>query len=242
MNHFEGKDAEAHVKEKKADSISTSAEAHGTEIPGHIQAAADALREGTLFLTLFWLLFFVRGMELGQMFFLMSAFAIGLIIWKTGRAAWLGYFRLERLHRVIEQEKYEIEHHRPQEREELIALYRPKGFEGKLLDDVIDVLMKDEDRLLTVMLEEELGLKLEAYEHPLKQAVGAFLGSFLAALILIGFFWIHPLFGTLIAAFLLLTLGASVAAYYEKNKFLNAVVWNIGLAVLSLGIVYFLIK
>ncbi len=35
--------------------------------------------------------------------------------------------------------------------------------------------MADDNRLLRVMLEEELGLTLEAYEHPLKQAFGALL-------------------------------------------------------------------
>ena len=32
--------------------------------------------------------------------------------------------------------------------------------------------MADGDRLLRVMLEEELGFSLEVYDHPLKQALG----------------------------------------------------------------------
>ncbi len=98
-----------------------------------------------------------------------------------GRSAWLGWSRLERLHRILAQEKWEIEHNREQEREELGVLYAAKGFEGKLLEDVLDVLMADGDRLLKVMVEEELGLTLESQVHPLKQGLGAGFECYLPA-------------------------------------------------------------
>ena len=79
--------------------------------------------------------------------------------------------------RLLEEEKWEIEHNRNQEKVELKVLYRAKGFEGKLLDDVVDVLMADDKRALHIMLKEELGMTLEAYEHPLKQSLGALLGT-----------------------------------------------------------------
>ena len=93
----------------------------------------------------------------------------------------LGWARLERLHRIVEEERYEIENHRQQEREELKELYRAKGFQGKLLDEVVDVLMADGERLLKVMVEEELGLSLQSQEHPLKQGAGSALGAFVAS-------------------------------------------------------------
>ena len=98
----------------------------------------------------------------------------------------LGWSRLERLHRVIEEERWEIEHHRPQEREELRALYAAKGLRENSSMRSIEVLMADDNRLFQVMLEEELGLTLEAYEHPLKQAFGAFFGAHCSALCLFG--------------------------------------------------------
>src|SRR5262249_44443752 len=129
---------------------------------------ADAARETCLALALLWLF----GLHWAALLIFSGAW----LIWKTGRSAWLGWSRIERLHRIVAQEKWEIEHHRQQEREELGALYAAKGFEGKLLEDVLDVLMADNDRLLRVMVEEELGLSLHSQEHPLKQATGAFLG------------------------------------------------------------------
>jgi VIT1/CCC1 family predicted Fe2+/Mn2+ transporter len=162
--------------------------------------------------------------------------------WKIGRSAWLGWSRLERLHRVIEQERYEIEHHRPQERDELIALYHAKGFEGKLLDEVVDVLMADQDRLLKVMLEEEMGLTLQAFEHPLKQSLGAAAGSFISLVVGMIAFFLSPSYGMLIASFLLLTASAALSAFYEKNRVIPAVIWNLSIGALSFGAAYFVFQ
>jgi vacuolar iron transporter family protein len=238
--HFKGKDAISHVAEAQARGIISAAEIHGTEIPGHLAAGADAARETALILAGFWLLLVALKVPLATISQLLLLFAGGWLLWKTGRSAWLGWSRLERLHRIVAQEKWEIEHHRDQEREELTALYAAKGFEGKLLTDVIDVLMADGDRLLRVMIEEELGLSLEAYEHPLKQALGAAVGCFTAAVLCLGGLWIYPSRGLLIAAFVVLSAAAALAAYHERNRLIPAIIWNVGLGALFLGFLYFL--
>ena len=170
----------------------------------------------------------------------MAVFAIGWVIWKTGRSAWLAWFRLERLHRIVAQEKWEIEHHRQQERDELKALYAAKGFEGKLLEDVMDVLMADGDRLLRIMVE-EVGLSLESQEHPLKQCIGALVGSLLAALLCLVLFYIYPTWGLLIGSVIGLGLGSAIAAQHERNKVIAAIVWNLGIGAVAFGFVYFII-
>src|SRR5262249_17492251 len=134
-SHFKGKDAIEHVAEAQAQGIIASAEIHGTEIPGHISAATDAARETGLVLALVWVILAFLQLPFFVIALFIDIFACGWILWKMGRSAWLGWFRLERLHRIVAQEKWEIEHHRQQEREELKALYAAKGFEGKLLED-----------------------------------------------------------------------------------------------------------
>jgi vacuolar iron transporter family protein len=242
MTHFKGDDALSHVLSKKAEGLISLTEAHGVEMPGHISAAADSAREVSLTLLMFWFFLLHLGLSMGTQLAILSAFSIGAIIWKTGRSAWLGWARLERLHRVIEEEKYEIEHHRAQEREELKALYKNKGFEGKLLEDVLDVLMADQNRLLKVMLEEELGLTLYSHEHPLKQAIGGFIGSFISSLFSLGLFFFMPLYGMAIAAFCIISVAAITSALFEKNRWIPALIWNLSLAALSFGIVYFMFK
>ena len=232
--HFEDRDALSHVVEKKVAGYLALSESHGMELPGHLSSGADAARETTLFLFICWMLLAAP---------LPILFSVGLacIAWKSGRSAWLGYARLERLHRLMDEEKHEIEHHREQEREELKALYRAKGFEGKLLEDVMDVLMADNDRLLRVMLEEELGLSLQAYDHPLKQCFGAFVGSFLSVGLFITACFFLPFWGVLALSMLLIGGGAAVSAAYERNSVIPSIVWNLAIAGLSVGVGHFVI-
>lgn len=234
MNHFKGKDALQHVIDARLKGKTASAEIHGTELPGHVSAAADAAKETALILLILWVL-------LGSgSHWLMLVFISGWLIWKVGRSAILGWARLERLHRVIEEERYEIEHHRPQEKEELRALYAAKGFSGKLLDEAVEVLMADDNRLLQVMLEEELGLNLESHEHPLKQASGALLGVLGSALVMSFGLFALPNWGAAVCAALIIALSAGTTAQLEKNRPLPAIIWNLAIAFLAAAAAYFL--
>lgn len=240
--HFKGKDALSHVAEAQAHGLASAAEIHGTETPGHIAAGADAARETALLLLLIWALLTYIHVPYSLILPLLFVFSCGWLVWKTGRSAWLGWSRLERLHRIVAQEKWEIDHHRKQEREELGELYAAKGFEGKLLEEVLDVLMADDQRLLRVMVEEELGLSLATHEHPLKQALGAFFGSLAAlSICLLSFMW-KPEIGMAISALLVIAIGGAILAYRSENRLIPAIVWNVGISLLAFGFVYFLLQ
>ena len=187
--HFEGKEVAEHLRAARAKGAKATAEIHGTEMPTYLSAFADSLRETSILFIGMWILLSQFGLSSTKILWTLGLFSIGWFFWKVGRSSLLGWARLERLHRLIEQEQWEIEHHRAQEKEELTAMYKQKGLSGKLLEQVVEVLMADDNRLLRVMLEEELGLTLETYEHPLKQATGAGLGVIVALLgALLGFF------------------------------------------------------
>lgn len=235
--HFKGKEPLEHVAETQAKGIIASREVHGTEIPGHLSAGADAARETAIILLVLWLIL----VQTVETFEAMCIFSLGWLLWKTGRSAWLAWFRLERMHRIVEQEHWEIKHHRPQEKEELKELYQAKGFSGKLLDDVVEVLMADEDRLLRVMVEEELCLTLRTFEHPLKQALGAALGTGIVIVFCLLSLYCLPSYGLWGSSFIALAAGAALAAYFEGNRLIPAIVWNLGLGALTSGSVYFLL-
>jgi len=238
-DHFAGKTVVEHLREARAKGALAAAEIHGTEMPGHIAAGADAAKETAFAALVLWVIVEHLLPSISVLSFL-TLFFCGWLIWKSGRSALLGWARMERLHRVIEEERWEIEHHRTQERQELTELYRAKGFTGKLLNEVIDVLMADDNRLLRVMLEEELGLTLEAYEHPLKQSAGAGVGVLGSALLLLFGAWALPSCGLPIAAALIVMIAASIAAHLEGNKPIYAIIWNLAVATLTAGTTYFL--
>lgn len=237
-SHFKGKDALGHVIEAQATGMISAAEVHGTEIPGYLSAGCDAARDTAIVLALFSLYLTIFS---GSHLLALTMIALGWTLWKTGRSAWMGWFRLERLHRVLEQERWEIEHHRQQERDELRELYAAKGFEGKLLEDVLDVLMADNDRLLRVMIEEELGLTLESTEHPLKQGLGAFIGCTTAAAVTLTLGWFLPPWGIYIGAVLTIGISAYLTAKLADNQPVPAIIWNLGIATLSASAAYFLL-
>ncbi len=231
-DHFAGKSVAAHLKEARRKGALASVEIHGMEISGSSAASADAAREMALLLLIATLLLPTWHAAL--------LLSIGWILWKTARSALLGYSRIERLHRLIEEERWEIEHHRGQEKEELTEMYRAKGLKGKLLEETIEVLMADDNRLLQLMLEEELGLTLEVFEHPLKQAFGAFLGAAGAALLLLTGGWLLPVWGLPSAALLILIASSVMSAKLERNRVSELIIWNIATALLVCGSLYFL--
>ena len=239
--HFQGKSVVEHLREARARGAMASAEIHGTEMPGHLAAGADASKETALILLILWVILF-HFLPFERTWGFLFLFCAGWIIWKTARSALLGWARIERLHRIIEEERWEIEHHRQQEKQELTEMYLAKGLTGKLLEEVIDVLMADDNRLLRVMLEEELGLTLEAYEHPLKQAFGALFGSIVSAAICLLGFWAVPSLGLPVMAALLIATSATMSATLERNRVWKTIVWNLAIAGLTAGSIYFLIS
>lgn len=238
--HFKGKDALGHVIEAQAQGILSNAEIHGLEIPGYLSALGDSARDTALLLLLVGeiLLF----LSIPHPYLILALLSCGWFLWRLGRSSWLGWFRLERLHRALEQERWEIEHHRQQERDELRELYAAKGFEGKLLEDVLDVLMADNERLLKVMVEEEMGMTLGTTEHPLKQGLGAAAGVAIAAIACIGLLYAIGASGLIIGAFGTIGLSAAFTARLAQNKTVPAIIWNLGIAVLSSGVLYCLLE
>jgi len=231
-SHFQGKDAKEHLKDARLKGTLASSEVHGVEMPGHFSAAADAMKETAVILLLLWIMHVPTH--------LLLIFSAAFLLWKIGRSATLGWMRLERLHRLIEEERWEIEHHRPQEKEELTELYRAKGLTGKLLEETIETLMADDNRLLKLMLEEELGVRLEVHEHPLKQALGAGVGTLISAGLLLAAGYLFPSFGLPLLAALMVASSSLLSAVLERNKPAPAIVWALSLAFLCAAVVFYL--
>jgi len=233
--HFEGKSAFEHLKAARVKAAKASAESHGTEASGFFAALIDSTKMMAIVISLVWLILHsTKGL-----LFLGAAF----LLWQVFRSALLGWSRLERIHRLIEQERHEITHHREQEKEELIEMYKLKGFSGEMLDRVIETLMADDNRLLMVMLEEELGLKLKRYEHPLLGSLGALCGSLIGfAAIAVSIFWVGTLLSMSVALFIIILATSWAIAKREGNLIIKAVVWNVACIATLFAFTYFLME
>lgn len=241
-DHFEGKSAHEHLIEARKKGARAMHEHHGTEVSGPTNSALDTAKEVAFTTAFLFMLLHLVGMPAETARPFTCYFAIGFLVWKMGRSALLGWSRLERIHRLIEEERSEIQNNREQEREELTELYTAKGFSGDLLKQVIDVLMADDNRLLEVMLQEELGLSLESYEHPLKQSLGCAIGFVASFAFLFGsefFFGMYGIFG--MGILISLVTGYSQAKY-QNNDVTRAIVWNISVFLVSIGLGYLLSK
>jgi vacuolar iron transporter family protein len=240
--HFKGKDALHHIVEVQATGKLASSEFHGMEAAGSFFAAFDAAKDVAITLTVFIVILSFFDFTPDILFALFFSLSGALLFWKFSRATLLAWSRLERLHRVAEEEQREIIEKRPQEREELIALYSAKGFVGKLLEDAVDVMMADGDRLLRVMLQEELGFRLEETEHPLIQGLGAALGALSAQLALFFAFFAFEKIGAICVTVLIVALASAIPTLREKNRVIRSIVWNIGLALFSIAACYYLMN
>jgi vacuolar iron transporter family protein len=225
-DHFKGKSALQHIAEVQSTGITSSLEVHGAEAPGPVFAFIDAAREMILLLVSFLIILDFFELGLVEKVHFGIAFIGGWTFWKGARSAWLAWSRLARIHRIAAEEQEEINKNRPQEREELIALYGAKGFQGPLLEKVVDVLMADQERLLRVMLQEEMGYRLEESMHPLVQGMWAGLGALSGLIILLGACFL-PLDLLIVLALISVGLLGTWFAWREKNRKIPAFFWSL---------------
>jgi VIT1/CCC1 family predicted Fe2+/Mn2+ transporter len=75
------------------------------------------------------------------------------------------------LDRRIATERYEIEHEPEEERAELRAIYRSKGFSGPLLHNVVGHLTANQERWHRAMIHDELGVVEDTHINPWQQGV-----------------------------------------------------------------------
>jgi VIT1/CCC1 family predicted Fe2+/Mn2+ transporter len=73
-------------------------------------------------------------------------------------------------------EYWEVDHLPEKEKEEIRDIYRQKGFEGELLEKVVETITADKDRWVDVMMKEELEM-MEESRSPLAMG-GVTFGSF----------------------------------------------------------------
>ena len=239
-DHFLGKSVREHLAEEQVKSFSSGWD--GTSVLGGKNAFFEALRDTVLVMGAFYYLLGTLSPTPSQLFAAFLSFGGFFSLWRGFRTAIQAWTYLKKVHRIAYEERCEILANREQEREELVALYSDKGFSGSLLDKVVDVLMADHERLLQVMLQEELGLKLISIDHPLHTAVWAFFGSLASVFLSWGvLIFVGPHVSWVFLS-LLAGVASSFLSYKERNIRIRAFVWATGASAVAFQALFFLLE
>lgn len=185
-------DAADHVTEARSRARTMLAgEAHLGAVDDWRRSLVSA-RDALLILLLTWVALHGFGDPPYTPFLLIAlAFGIALIFAiSTARStfAQVQYYAAE-----LDRERSEIRDNLEHELDEVRALYAAKGFSEPLLSEIVRTLSADDDRLLKVMMEEELGLSMFHVNHPLLVGAWNFVGALAGGLGLVWpLVWISP--------------------------------------------------
>ncbi|MDN3205798.1 VIT1/CCC1 transporter family protein [Algoriphagus sediminis] len=143
-------------------------------------------------------------------------------------------------------EYWEVENIPDAERKEIEDIYRAKGFEGKLLDRVVDQITTDKDIWVAEMMKDELNLLLDD-KSPLNIGLATLISFILVGLIpLLIYIW--DFFGDISGeVFLLTSILTAIAfaivgflkSYVNKTSILKSILETLALGLLAAMVAYF---
>jgi vacuolar iron transporter family protein len=141
----------------------------------------------------------------------------------------------QRVDKAYNEEIRQIEVYPEGEREEIRQIYALKGFEGPVLEQIVEVITEDRDRWIHTMLQQEKGLQVEGHK-PVRAGTATFVAFLLAGFIPISPFLIPALarqdmfvISSVVTAVTFFLVGAA------KGKVLHRSMLRSGLEVLAMG-------
>ena len=127
---------------------------------------------------------------------------------------------IDRYTKNVNIEYWEIEHLPEKEKEEIRDIYRAKGFEGELLEQVVDVITEDDDRWVDVMMKEELEMQKET-KSPVWVGGATYISFLILGTIPLSvYFWdffVSPVASTFIISIILTSFGFLSIGYLKAR-------------------------
>jgi VIT1/CCC1 family predicted Fe2+/Mn2+ transporter len=135
----------------------------------------------------------------------------------------------------VQRERDEIRRWPDRERDEIIGIYRSKGFGGKMLNDIVSHVTADPERWANVMMREELGFGADVTEPPVRSGLTVGLSYLLGAMIpVLPYAFVHPARGIAISA--AATISTLFAVGAAKTVITARSWWRSGLESMAIGI------
>ena len=137
----------------------------------------------------------------------------------------------------IEREKWEIENKPDDERQEIVDIYKAKGFSGEELEMIVNKITSDKKVWLDTMLTEELNLNLEIAGSPLKSALRMFVSFLIGGMLpILPFFFLAGLDALFVAIGISISTSFTVGVIKSKMANTNKLVGGLEMAGLGTGI------
>lgn len=136
-----------------------------------------------------------------------------------------------------EREKWEIEHEPEGEREEIRQLYKSYGFEGKILDEIVEKITSDEKVWLNVMMEQELKLEEINRKRIFPESLIVGISAVIGSLIPLTPFFFLPLQTAIFVSLVISAITLFAVGYYKARKTLGRDLIKQGLQMMIIGMV-----
>lgn len=150
-------------------------------------------------------------------------------------------------HKHEQIEYWEVDNLPEKEREEMREIYREKGFEGELLEKIVEIITEDRDRWVQEMMKDELGM-MKSTKSPMSMALATYISFILIGLVPLTIYVIDYyydlnqqnlfLYSCLMTSFTFMLIGLFKSYVTNTNKF-RSVVETLFLGGLAAGISYF---
>jgi VIT1/CCC1 family predicted Fe2+/Mn2+ transporter len=169
-----------------------------------------------------------------------DGFAMSIGSFQSARTAKDNYEK----HKKVEY--WEVENLPEKEREEIREIYAAKGFEGKLLEQVVDTITEDKDRWVDVMMKEELEMSEES-KTPWLIGLATFISFLLVGFVplvvyVVDYIWTvednHFLYACILTSLGFIFIGA-MKSYVTKTKLVNDILSTLLLGALAAVVAYY---
>ena len=143
-------------------------------------------------------------------------------------------------------EYWEVENIPEKEREEIVAIYKEKGFEGNLLQEVVEIFVADKDRWVNEMMKNELNM-IEEVKSPFKIGLATLISFVVVGFIpLIVYVWDYFyevdfdvfLWTSLLTGLAFIIVGA-LKSWVNQTGIFQSVIETLFLGVIAALVAYF---
>ncbi len=136
----------------------------------------------------------------------------------------------------LAKEKKEIEEKPEEETEEIRAIYKAKGFSGRLLEEIVEHITSHKDIWITTMMREELGLSPIRTKHVVAGSLVVGLSAIVGSLIPLIPFFIFSIGEGVVVSLVISTIALFIVGVYKARTTVGTPIKSgVEIAIIGMG-------